>query len=286
MANKTSRPSRREEMHQRRAEQMRRDKRNSRITWGVVIAILAILVGVVTVAVVKQATGGPAPTPKGEQWTPANVDANGAFHIGIDGGVIPNGTSITKPPTGPRMDMFFDPQCPGCGITDRAISGRVNELLASNELDMYMYPVAFLDRMSSDNYSTRSVNALVTVAEKSPEHFMAFVSALYTKENQPGENSTYRPVTDAKLAQVAVSVGVPQSVADTFAAAHYEDWVKKNTQTQLNRKDFFTSGFSTPSIFFNTIYDGTTATKFTKAALSGNGDALLASFNRAVEEAK
>ena len=62
------------------------------------------------------------------------------------------------------------------------------------------------------SFSTRTANALAVVADKSPEQVQDFITALY--ENQPKEGTT--GLTDEKIAELAVGVGVPQDVADTF----------------------------------------------------------------------
>jgi len=190
---------------------------------------------------------------QGEQLVPTKVDANGAFHVSKDGVLEDNA------PTGnTRVDIFFDPMCPGCGLVDRGISDKTNELLNNGEIDLFMTPVAFLDNTSSDRYSTRAVNATITVAEESPEHYLAFVNDLYEVGHQPSEGSSYIPVSDEMLAQRAVDLGVPQEVADKFSNGHYTEWISENTNKQLNqREDLFPEGFSTPAVFLNIQYKDT-----------------------------
>lgn len=187
----------------------------------------------------------------GEQLTPSKVDANGAFHVGAGGAVLDD----NQPTGSTRVDNFFDPMCPGCGIVERGIGDRLVELLNEEEIDLYMTPVAFLDNASTDQYSTRAVNATITVAEESPEHYLAFVNNLYKEGNQPSEGQSYVSVPDSILSERAIEVGVPQEVADKFKEGHYTEWIKTNTQKQLNdRNDLFPDGFSTPAVFLELEY--------------------------------
>ena len=55
----------------------------------------------------------------------------------------------------------------------------------------------------------------------------AFFAALL--DNQPKENS--KGLSNAKLAEIATGVGVPESVAATFADGNFEQWVTDATET-------------------------------------------------------
>lgn len=216
---------------------------------------------------------------KGEQTTPKLIDDKGAFHVSA------NGVEKDVKPTGKtRMDMFFDPQCPACGMVDRGIGDRVNELLENDEIDLYIYPVSFLDQTSSDNYSSRATSAVVTVAERSPENTMKFINKIFEEDFQPEEGSSYESVSDKDLAQAAVEVGVPENIAKTIEQKNYLDWVVKNSKKQTSRTDYFSDGFSTPAIFLNTEYKNGQATDYTRVVF--DNDNILQTFDNAVAEAK
>ena len=86
-------------------------------------------------------------------------------------------------------------------------------MLEEGGVTITYHPVSILDRLSAgSSYSTRAVNATAIVADKSPEHFTAFVTAMY--EDQPAEGTSGR--SDAEIAQIAQDVGVPAEVTDTF----------------------------------------------------------------------
>lgn len=111
------------------------------------------------------------------------------------------------------VSLYFDTQCPVCAQFD-AINGADLDALAKEDgITVKYFPVSFLDRLSSGTfYSTRAANAASIVADKDPEHFTPFLTALYT--DQPAENSD--GLTDEEIAAIATRVGVPATVSDTF----------------------------------------------------------------------
>lgn len=270
----------REKLKKERAQELKKEKtRRAVMIGGISVASLAALGGLSWAIVASL----PEQKPKGEQKIPTKADAHGAFHIDSTGAVIedtePSG-SIT------RMDMFIDPQCPACGMIDRAIKDRVAELLTNEEIDLFLTPTAFLNNASTDKYSSRAVNALITVAEESPDHFMKFMHILFEEGKQPGEGGSYVPVSDEVLGERAVEAGVSQDVADKFAQRHYLDWIEQHTNTQLNdRPDLFPDGFATPSVFFNVDYDeeGKALSGYTKVSFQGDP---VQDFNSSLEQAK
>lgn len=269
----------RSNLRKQREKELKKERTRRAVIIGGISTVSLLAVGGATWGIVASR---PEPVERGEQLTPSTADEFGAFHIGAAGEVLED-----QEPTGKtRMDMFIDPQCPACGAVDRAIGERVNELLANEEIDLFLTPTAFLNETSTDDYSNRAVNALITVAENSPEFFIDLMNELFKEGVQPGEGVGYKPVSDEDLAETAQSVGVPQSTTDLFSKGHYIDWIEQNTDTQLNdRPDLFPESFSTPSVFFNVSYDENgTASGYTKVAFSSS-DPLI-DFNETYEEAK
>lgn len=217
---------------------------------------------------------------KGEQLTPETAAGTGSFMIRNE----PNDDAV-------RVEYFFDPQCPACGVVEGHIGESLDRLVESGEIELHVYPVSFLDESSTDNYSSRAANAIVTVLEKSPEHALAFISRIFEENFQPNQGQAYMSVTDEDLIDAAVEVGVPEDIAETFKQKHYIDWTLENTEKQINRKDFFKNDFSTPSIFLNANYDHNsvdddvwTAKDFTKVAFDRKN--YSASFNDQIRTAR
>lgn len=264
------------------ATQNRRNKRNKNLIAAGIIAGVVLILSIIGFMMVQDAkkTGSDAKVSQGEQITPERATANGAFHIPSEG----TAPEAPEDSTATRVDMFLDPQCPGCGAVERGIGDRIAELVEAEEIDLYVTPVSFLDRATTDRYSSRATNAIITVAEKTPENALDFIHAIYAEDVQPGETGGASGVSDDKLAEIAVSVGVPQDVADTFKNHSYFDWIKSNTETQQARTDLFATGFSTPSVFLNVEYVDGKGENFTKVPFQDED--VLKTFNETFENLK
>ncbi len=190
-------------------------------------AVLAVLVVVVAVGFVLFQNR--------QNATAYSTVAYGASNADSKSLVAPQLSAVTKPSTandtagipisaagvgkaasgGTVLQVFFDLQCPYCAEFDKANSADLDALAKEPGITVLYQPLAFLDPSSQGTrYSTRAANALMTVADKDPSHFTAFLTALYA--DQPAENT--KGLTDAKIATIATGVGVPQAVISTFTA--------------------------------------------------------------------
>lgn len=195
------------------------------------------------------------------QMVPRNATSYGAFHLVGDGRVAPPSTPVSAHAV--RMDEFVDLHCPFCARVENAIGPRVASLMRAGKLDLYVYPLSFLDSMSDDDYSLRAANAFVTVAEKDPRHAFAFLTALYRPDFQPREGHYYHTTSDADVARQAEHVGVPASVSALFSRHMYMSWVETTTQKQMQRDDVFPGGrFSVPTVVMGAQCHGSRLTNF------------------------
>lgn len=254
-------------------EQQKSEKKVKAITYSIASLVALVLVGLIVSLIVvgndKNDTGNPIVN-NAAQVVPATPDENGAFVVKSD-----KTTENSK-----RVDVFFDPMCPGCGIVDRAISKTLAEMVDSGEIELYLSPVSFLDEASSDNYSTRAVSAFIAVAEEDSRKALDFMSGIFAKEFQPREGNAYESVTNEDFADVALAVGSSTSVVDSIkSGSAYSDWIAENSTKQLARKDLFPDGFSTPSVFTNVSYKNGIATGEKVVFVSGG---ILESFVEAV----
>jgi protein-disulfide isomerase len=139
---------------------------------------------------------------------PSVADADGGIPVS-DEGVGKAGAGDTV------LSVYFDLQCPGCKSFDEVNADDLKTLSSEPGITVMYQPLAFLDRYSSGTYySSRAANAAMAVADQDPDHFLDFITALFT--DQPEENSS--GLTDDRIAEIAAGVGVPQSVIDTFTA--------------------------------------------------------------------
>lgn len=203
-----------------RQEQERKAKRTRLIAIGGLLAAVLVL-GAVIFAIVRQGQ--------------ANMEAYGdvVFAGGTENTLVPafddiptpdvaddtGGVPVSDDGVGERgeddvvVDVYYDFMCVWCGRFDAANAADLDALAATEGVTIVYKNIAFLDGNSAGTfYSTRSANAAATVAAEDPENFTAFVTALFA--NQPEEGTT--GLKDARMAEIALGVGVPQAVVDTF----------------------------------------------------------------------
>lgn len=240
----------------RAAEQRRAAKRRKIVSavGGLVIVGLLVAIGV---ALVNAASKNDAATTAAPTGRPAVVPANTTT-----GGAILLGQSAAPV----RLEVFVDYMCPYCGKFERANSGELSRLVADGTVRLELYPLAFLDRMSQGSqYSTRTANAVATVADKAPDKVLAFNQALY--ERQPGEGTP--GLSDDEIASLARGAGVPADVVADFADRRFGPWVASTTTAVLN------GGVTgTPTVKINgTVFKGDlyTAGPLTQAVLAAKG---------------
>lgn len=218
------------------AERQRRQRRRLLAGGGIVIAGLLIAI---VVSLVNAAGGGTSPQAAapsaGPVVTPSSATPKGALLVGRADAPV-------------RLEIFLDYMCPYCGRFERANAAEVNRLVADGTVRLELYPLSFLDRMSNGaRYSTRSANAIATVADRAPDKLLAFNGALFA--SQPEENTS--GLSDDQIATLANSAGVPADVVGTFGERRFESWVASMTDGVM------ASGVnSTPTVRIN-------GTKFT-----------------------
>ena len=148
---------------------------------------------------------------------PAGSTLSGGIPVGADGVA---GSTATPATDAVVVAVYSDYLCPICGVFEQTNGATLDELRQSGEIVVEYHPVSILDRSSGGtDYSTRSATAAALVAAQAPEAFVAFHNALFT--NQPAETSDTPYLTDAQLADIARTAGVPDAVAATIESGEY-----------------------------------------------------------------
>jgi protein-disulfide isomerase len=221
MAKDTSKPPKNAAAAEARAKaqaQLRAQERKTRVViWASVIIAIALFAGLVAFIVSQSQTVDLGD----EDAVPANATEAGGFPVGTTGVVgeaLPEGVPVVR--------VYYDYLCPVCAQFEEIVGDDLNALREEGTIRLEFHPVSILDRASPTQYSSRAANAAATVADGSPEHFLAFSQLLF--ENQQAEGGAH--YTNAELAAFAVEVGVPQEVADTIASGKFRGWVTSATQ--------------------------------------------------------
>jgi protein-disulfide isomerase len=211
--------SRDRRLAQAAAERRRRARRRLFAVAGAVILGLVVAIVVTAVRAADDA-GGPGTTAAsaGPVVVPSSGTAAGAI--------------VTGPANAPvTVAVYLDYLCPYCGRFEKANAAELERLIAAGTMRLELHPLAFLDRLSAGTrYSTRSANAVATVADAAPDRVLAFNRALY--ERQPAENGP--GLTDDEIAAIAAGVGVSSAVTDRFRQATFEPWVSASTTAAVD----------------------------------------------------
>ena len=208
-----------------RQQQRRERVRNLSVVGAIVVAVL-IIVGVgFYVQSNRDTTGQTA------KAVPANLTGTYSVTIG----------QSSAPTT---IKLYEDLQCPICKEFEAATGSQVQAAVAAGKVKVEYHMVAFLDRSSSTNYSSRALNAAMAVLDTAgPDAFVKFHTIAY--ENQPAENTAGLP--DSTLIQWAVQAGAPEAkVTPLINNNSYHQWVL-NATDQMSKDHV--SG--TPTVYIN-----------------------------------
>jgi protein-disulfide isomerase len=249
VTNATTARTAREKAAQLRAEAERTSRRrHSRLVTAIVAAVVALAVGAVVVV---------------QQFRHDSVAAAAAQPSGVPRNLLPDGgiagvfAGAATPPAGRTpvtVELWEDLQCPACRAFEDAQHATLERWAKQGVIRLVYKPVAFLDRASTTEYSTRALIAAAAVADTAPTAFPAFHDLLYA--HQPAEGSA--GLTDAQLVGYAVQAGAPRdAVASALATRRYQGWAVQRTE------DFSTRFTSTPTV----VVGGTVLTPDDPAAV-------------------
>ena len=176
------------------------------------------------------------------------------------GGFLLSKNGLDKKVAGaPTVEVYMDFMCPGCGQFERTMGSTLSTMVNAGQLNLEIHPNAFLDSLSTDQYSTRAASFVASVAQHDPAHALALISAMYAENFQPSESS-YKPVSNDAIKKLAISVGVKSTVADQAAKGEYQEWIGKiSAYTPLRKELWNVSGsnkgtMTTPTVVINGSY--------------------------------
>lgn len=231
-----------------RAEQARTERRTRALVVGSVVVAMLLVVAVLGYLLSRSDTTGQATEP------PRGV---------VDGYSVPLG-----PGTAPvSVTVYEDFMCPYCGLFEQISSEPLREYVDRGDVQVRYHVVSFLDKASTDDYSTRAANALFVVLDTAgPEVAVDFHDALF--DNQPQEGGA--GLTDDRMVDLAVQAGADEdAIRGPIQDLEFEQFVINATGEWSER------GFTgTPAVAVNGQ-----KVDFTDA------ESLLANTEQAIQEA-
>ena len=158
--------------------------------------------------------------------TPAGANAEGT-------GIVVGNGPVT-------VEVYQDYLCPSCKAFHDSADDTLEQLAKENKIKLVTHPIAILDRLSTNQYSSRSAAATGCAADGGK--FAEISDVLYA--NQPAEGGAGH--TDEQLIAYGKGVGLGDGFATCVTSGTYKTWPAFTTDESGNR-----GVNSTPSIFVN-----------------------------------
>ena len=225
----TPRPTRSEQREQARAKarelrekKAQGDKRKRiLISIGLAVGIVAVVVGVIAAVMAISTTSNT--NAENAKKVPANTTALGGVLLGK--GLLPVTSAEAK--KGNQIVIYQDYQCPICKLFKDPNASQMKAWVDSGLATVEYHPISFLDGQSLNNYSSRSTNAALCVANSQPDKFYDVNTALYT--NQPQENTAGPSDSDLKETLKGAGVVINDEINTCIDQKRYAKYIENRT---------------------------------------------------------
>ncbi len=185
-------------------EQIAREKRRKRTLWTSIAAVLVLVIA------------------GGIGWAVYSSQKSDEFTA--PPGANDTGTGIVLG-TGPvTIDLYEDYLCPACKQFQQISGETLNQLVSEGKARLVFHPVAFLNRFSTTEYSTRSSAASGCAAQGGK--FREFTDQLFAK--QPAEGGA--GLSNDELVDIGAGVGLNRDeFASCVSDGTYRAWTEHVT---------------------------------------------------------
>ncbi|MGW5571811.1 DsbA family protein [Nocardia thailandica] len=229
------------------AEAEAADRKRQRLIQVAVAGVLIALVAAIGIGIAVKRSGSDndSTAGPGTQGAPVSgqVTESGAVRVG-------------NPDAKVKIRVVADLQCPACKAFEAANGQALEDAVADGTAVVEYQIISFLDRASTNQYSSRAANASFCLAETGVTHYQDWLQSMFAQ--QPAEGGAGHD--NAKLIQIAADAGYTDpAIADCVNSKKYDQYIKDTTQATLN------SGVqSTPTVTVN-------GTQVTDALFTQNG---------------
>ncbi|TQM46118.1 DsbA family protein [Pseudonocardia cypriaca] len=152
----------------------------------------------------------------------------GVYRAGAGTGELPAGATaagvtVGNPDAPATIDLYLDFQCPACAQYEQQAGATIDQLVTSGQAKIVYHPVAYLNRFSSTQYSSRSSAAAGCAADAGV--LPRFAQLLYS--NQPPEGGDGLP--DDQLVALGTQAGAGPGFATCVQDGRYSGWSRSVT---------------------------------------------------------
>ena len=225
-------PEKREARRQRAAEAVKErqaaERRRKTLTIvGVVTAIVVVIGGVFALTRVLDTTGDTPDNVPGVAQDP-NASQTDAGEPSSTPGKLDGFAVVVGQDDAPvTVTIYEDFQCPACANFEGQVGEQLLEAIDEGKVRVEFRLLSFLDRASTNDYSSRALNAALVVLDTAGvDAFLSFHADLYA--NQPAEGGP--GFEDDDLIERAVAAGaVEADVRTGIEDKVFEQWIKNAT---------------------------------------------------------
>ncbi|HEY4421344.1 MAG TPA: thioredoxin domain-containing protein [Pseudonocardia sp.] len=147
----------------------------------------------------------------------------GSGDVPVPAGGTSTGITVGQASAPATIDIYLDFQCPICKQYETQNGPTIDKLVGAGQAKVVYHPVAFLDRFSSTQYSSRSSAASACAADA--KVFPQYLTLLYA--NQPPENGDGLP--ESQLVSLGQQAGAGGDFAQCVQDNRYANWTKSVT---------------------------------------------------------
>jgi len=257
--NQSPRPTRSEQREQARAKarelrekRAKGDKRKRLlIAIGLTVGIIAVVAGVV--AAVFAFSSSSNINAENAKKVPANTTKLGGVLLGK--GLLPVTSAEAKKVN--QIVIYQDYQCPICKLFKDPNAGQIKAWVESGQATVEYHPISFLDGQSLNNYSSRSTNAALCVANSQPGKFYDVNTALYA--TQPEENTAGPSDSNLKETLRKAGVEINDEMNTCIDQKRYAKYIENRTSEAFSQPAVTGTEIprGTPYVLVNgNVYDG------------------------------
>ncbi|OKK19186.1 disulfide bond formation protein DsbA [Streptomyces sp. CB00455] len=167
----------RERLRAEREAQAKKDKvRRQVVVAGAVVAALAVIGGVAYALVQANQPGYWDKAAKAALVKPKNT-------TGEDGTTVVVGKAEAKK----TLEVYEDSRCPACAQFEQSVGAQVKQDVDAGKYKLQYFGATFIDNGAKGEGSKNALSALGAALNVSPEAFLDYKAALYSKELHPQE---------------------------------------------------------------------------------------------------